>query len=475
MSPSLLSGNRGTAALVYRGWGPAKSRPSALTRTVWLIAACILVPLSLAISGPAEAQCFGASFTLTCSGAFTNNINLNGGPSDTLSITLQPGVVVSSPGGGAVAANNTTGQSPFFAGVSITANNASVTNTSNSSGNNNWGLYIQSAGNATITASGPVAVAGTASDWAIWAIVENGAPGTSGTAMVTYGQPGAPGLGLSTGNLTLSLPGGVESGVIQADNRGTGDAIVDASGNITGFVGAGLSSFYGLLAHSGDAEATGVSHPGSAAISYHTGTINITGDFARGILAWSDGDGSSTVTTDPGTKIILNSTNQGSSGVYAYAGDAMATNGRMVMANVASEIMNFGPATPAPGVSSKPYGIRAENYGDAPISVTYTGLGITTQGMNGVGIGAGAYGGGSINVSSSGPIATNGSGAIGILAQSAGGPIAVTTSGQGAITTQGAESHGIFASSTTYPRQESSVPRSTRPAPALLQQPSYPP
>jgi outer membrane autotransporter protein len=78
--------------------------------------------------------------------------------------------------------------------------------------------------------------------------------------------------------------------------------------------------------------------------------------------------------------------------------------------------------------------------------------------MNGIGIGAtsgiASNNGGSIDVSSSGPITTNGSGALGILANSgtassAGGPIVVTLSGQGSITTQGPESHGIQASSTT--------------------------
>ena len=54
---------------------------------------------------------------------------------------------------------------------------------------------------------------------------------------------------------------------------------------------------------------------------------------------------------------------------------------------------------------------------------------------------------GSISISSTGPITTNGSGARGIVADSGDGPVTVTASG--AITTQGSESHGIWATSTT--------------------------
>ena len=78
--------------------------------------------------------------------------------------------------------------------------------------------------------------------------------------------------------------------------------------------------------------------------------------------------------------------------------------------------------------------------------MNYTGPGITTEGGNGIGIAA-ASGGGSINVSSSGPITTNGVRRRGIIADSGGGPINVAASG--AISTQGAESHGIWATSTT--------------------------
>jgi hypothetical protein len=405
----------------------ARSRPSCV------IGLCALAILLLGQPEPVLAQCafVGSPFTLNCSPGgnfYPAGINLPGGSADQLLLTLEPGVeVVLDPGanlGNAVNAANSTGPSASFADVTLIANNGKVTNVGNPAGANNTGLRIQSAGSATITGSGAIAVDGTASDWAILDIVQNGAPGTSGTAMVTYGSPGAPGAGLSVGNATL--PGGLESGGIQADTRGTGDAIINASGNITGFAGAGNSGFYGLIAHSGDTESTpGGPFTGNAQIFYHSGTIDLTADGPRGILAWSQGDGSATVTTDPGTKIVVSGPNVGGPGVYLFAGSATAANGRTVTANVASEIMSSGPAI---GPASRPYGIRAVSVVDAPISVSYTGLGITTQGMNGVGIGT-TSGSGSIDVNSTGPITTNGSSALGVLADSGGGPVVVTTSG----------------------------------------------
>ena len=124
-------------------------------------------------------------------------------------------------------------------------------------------------------------------------------------------------------------------------------------------------------------------------------------------------------------------------------------------ATVASTIEMSGPATPDPSLRNNGIAIRAYSFLDAPISVTYTGPGITTQGGSGIGVAA-LSGSGSIGVNSSGPITTNGLGAFGILADSgtivngapgAGGPITVTASG--AISTQGVESHGIWATSTT--------------------------
>ena len=94
-----------------------------------------------------------------------------------------------------------------------------------------------------------------------------------------------------------------------------------------------------------------------------------------------------------------------------------AAAGNALTVNAASTIQTLGPAAPDPGLRNNGYGIRAMSFLDAPISVNYTGPGITTFGGNGMGIVA-LSGGGSINVTSSGPITTGGSGAVGIFADS---------------------------------------------------------
>ena len=125
-----------------------------------------------------------------------------------------------------------------------------------------------------------------------------------------------PGLGLS------ASPSGNESGGIQADNRGNGNAIVAASGNVT-VSGPGLG-VYGLLAHAGDTEATGLAGFGDASVTYHSGTIDVNGGAVRGILVWVDGIGSATATTDAGTFIKVSGAG---AGVYVYSGTATKASG----------------------------------------------------------------------------------------------------------------------------------------------------
>jgi hypothetical protein len=94
-----------------------------------------------------------------------------------------------------------------------------------------------------------------------------------------------------------------------------------------------------------------------------------------------------------------------------------ATAPRAITADVASTITNIGAPNPS-NIFRNPTGIRALSFADAPITVTYTGPGITTQGGGGVGIQA-LSGRGSILVNSSGPINTmDGFNAVGILADS---------------------------------------------------------
>ena len=149
-------------------------------------------------------------------------------------------------------------------------------------------------------------------------------------------------------------------------------------------------------------------------MTFNSGTINVSAVRPRGILAWVDGNGSATVNTEAGTVINVSGTQFGGPGVFVFSsGTATAPNA--LTANVASKITSVGPATTDP--HNLPVGIRANNSGtDAPISVTYTGPGITTMGGNGTGILAHS-GSGSIIVNSSGPInTTDGSDAVGIRA-----------------------------------------------------------
>ena len=109
-----------------------------------------------------------------------------------------------------------------------------------------------------------------------------------------------------------------------------------------------------------------------------------------------------------------------------------------------STITSVGPATPGLAILSRPIGIRANNSGsNAPISITYSGLGITTQGGNGIGILA-QSGGGSININSSGPITTDGYGAHGIVANR-GGPTDTVQVNAANVTTNGEFSTAINA------------------------------
>jgi outer membrane autotransporter protein len=187
-------------------------------------------------------------------------------------------------------------------------------------------------------------------------------------------------------------------------------------------------------------------------VTFNSGTLDVSAVRPRGILAWVDGNGSATVNTAANTVINVSGSQFGGPGVYLFSSTAAAPNA--LTANVASRIMSVGPATTNP--ANLPVGIRANNSGtSAPIFVTYTGPGITTQGGNGTGILA-TSGSGSINISSTGPITTNGSGGSGILAQSRTGTVDVTSSG--AISTNGITAFGIRADSGTLPTRLSSDP-----------------
>ena len=386
--------------------------PGSSSRRLWLAATTALAPLMLCMSAPALAvdECgalVGGSATCTSvNNPYANGINYSTNNTP-IFVTLESGVNVTipagSPGVNAVNAANTTGPTATSAPITITADGVTILNNNNPTGNNQTGLRIQSSGNASITATNSTFnLSGTASDFALYAIVLEG------------GAPHDASVNLTQGTVVTSS--GIESGAIQADNRGNGNASIVASGNITVTPAAGVgngTTQYGLLAHAGDPSLTGVLGDGNASVRFDSGTLNVSAIRPRGILAWVDGNGSATATTGTGTVINVSGTEFGGPGVYVFSsGTATAPN--ELRANVASQITSSGPEI-TNSSSNGPVGIRASNSGTAaPIFVTYTGPGITTEGANGIGILA-QSGSGAITVDSSGPITTRGQFSSGIV------------------------------------------------------------
>jgi len=166
-------------------------------------ASLLLASLAGVLFQSVQAQTIGPPFppgTATGTvpaGTYTSNINLDGTgiPTQPLSLTLEPGVIVESPGGNAVnAANTTNSTTPPRAPVTETENGTAtngitINNTANPSGNNLSGLRIQSSGAATIRATNTnIDVNGTNTNNGIWAIVQgaNAPPNTPVDATVTW-------------------------------------------------------------------------------------------------------------------------------------------------------------------------------------------------------------------------------------------------------------------------------------------------
>jgi autotransporter family porin len=376
-----------------------------------LLAASCLVPLTLGLSEPAVAQtCFpvpnggslgGANPTsTTCTGPFSTNINFGGvtTPPTTLQTVTLSGAQVFIPAGSgpdAVNFDNSAGGAIATLGSSaaLTAVNSSILNTANPGAGSASGLRIQTNGNATITATNtPIAVIGAGNTNGIWSIVLPSSDPTTATKVV-YTGPG------------ITVAGGANSTAIQAENRGNGSASIDAAGNFTVTKPNDPNLFnFGLLAKSVG---------GDASVHYSSGTIDVRGALPAGIQASSRGDGSVKVITDAGTIIKLSDNAFGGEGVLLMS-SGTAASGKALTADVASTIMSSGGANLAD--ANFPTGIVAFGFRDAPITINYTGLGITTQGGNGSGIYA-LSAGGNITINSSGPInTTDGSNAIGILA-----------------------------------------------------------
>jgi fibronectin-binding autotransporter adhesin len=416
---------------IYRRLPTIESGIATKRRKLWLIAASTLASTFLGVSEPALAQVCtpvanGGTLTAgapstTATGTFDTNINFGGittpppppFPPVTLTLTLAPGVIDNSPGGNAVNVANTGGPStsPGVA-VTITADGATITNTTNTGGMVQSGLRIQSSGDAVINATNTtIDVNGTGGgNNAIWAI--------------SYGQV-SPVQGASvtwTGPSITSM--GANSTGIQADNRGVGNASIDASGNISGKVGTASGfTFLGLDAVAGDTTGSGLGGPGNASAIYRSGTINVQGAGAAGIFAAAE-TGSATIQTLPGTTIMVSQ--EFSTDTLQPGVDAFSTNGNTTD-TVASTIQIDGsPTVPTTNYKSNPTGIRASSDESGDASVVYTGPRITVRGGGGLGIVALSgspdnttkSGNVTVNASGSGPIVADGSNADGILADS---------------------------------------------------------
>ena len=232
LDPTRAARTRVQFTVVARGFALMRSPRSA---GIW--------SSSLGISEPALAQCTGPADNTICTPGGNDyplgiNVSTNNTP---IKVTLEPGVQVVIPSLSGVVnsvnlANTTGAIATPGADATLIVNDAFIDNTA-VSGPNKSGLRIQASGNATITATDTeVHVIGAQSTNAIWAIVlPSSNPNTAAT--VNYNGPGV----TSTGT-TFST-------VIQAQNDGTGPAIINAAGNMTGVaLGSAANGITGLFA-----------------------------------------------------------------------------------------------------------------------------------------------------------------------------------------------------------------------------------
>jgi hypothetical protein len=301
----------------------------------------------------------------------------------TLTLTLAPDVHVISLGGGAV--NLTTpapvpgngtanGLSLTINAIGTAANPIVIDNTANHLGDNNWGLVNQpgSAGAAVINAKNTqISVKGTVGDAGIWAISYGLSP--SNVASVTWSGP------------SITSSGGNSTG-IQAENRGNGNAVIDASGNISDNVGnvdtSSRFTFLGLAAVAGSTLGGGGVPPGTpgvgnASVIYRSGTIDVQGNFASGIFA-SGNAGSARIETLPGTTIVVSQ--ELSSDFLQPVIDAFSSSTAATDIVASTITINGSPMALSTNFRSNPTGIRATTDVGGPVSVTYTGPGITVHG-----------------------------------------------------------------------------------------------
>ena len=196
---------------------------------------------------------------------------------------------------------------------------------------------------------------------------------------------------------------GTNSTGIQAENRGFGNASVDASGNISGNAGAAGFTLLGIKAGAGSIGS--FDQTGDASVIYRSGTINLVGaSFDAGIFATAPG--SAKITTLSGTSITVSK--EFSSDIAQGGIEAFSDNGATTVI-AASKITVNGNGNPMADFRSQPVGIQVQSDLGGSAPVTYTGPGITVHGGGGLGIAAvsgsqdAATTSGSVTVNASGP------------------------------------------------------------------------
>ena len=148
---------------------------------------------------------------------------------------------------------------------------------------------------------------------------------------------------------------GTNSTGIQAENRGFGNASVDASGNISGNAGAAGFTLLGIKAGAGSSVTGFFFQTGDASVIYRSGTINLVGaSFDAGIFATAPG--SAKITTLSGTSITVSK--EFSSDIAQGGIEAFSDNGATTVI-AASKITVNGNGNPMADFRSQPVGIRS--------------------------------------------------------------------------------------------------------------------
>lgn len=326
------------------------------------------------------------------------------------------------------------------------------------------GVSVDNIGNITTNGASAHAILATESGDGAVTVNNSGSIFTMGS--------GAEGIQVSTANGSSSVTnsGSITTGPAGANGitmtaSGTGSGILTNSGNIT-INGAAralaASSSTGAVTinqQAGVLRITGATAPvvfaqsqGPATINMSGGTISISGTNSNGngLEALSSGPGGATVNmtggsiTGPGTGISVwnvdtgtgnmsvatsagTTINTGSTGIFAHGGTG--TSGSVLVDSQSSI------------TSTNQGGISATGEGSVPVTVKQTGGSITSAG-----IGILARGGGTIDVTNSATIATNGFEAYGINATTS-SPANINVTNAGSISTLGDNADGISASS----------------------------